>query len=128
MGLFEKLRVINGRITDLTKQRDNLLGKLRKQCKHLHLVELTASPSQRICVDCGAEERGWYCGYHVLVMRDDGHFTPYKQNRVLLQITTSSEVFDSFRKDGPLYLVGQSHPNFKGGGVRNYKQLTEVIE
>ena len=29
---------------------------------------------------------------------------------------------------GPLYLVGQSHPNFAGGGIKSYEQLTEVLE
>jgi hypothetical protein len=126
MGFVEMLEATNKQIADLVRQRNNTLRKLRKQCKHLRLVELTGSPPRRICADCGAEERGWYCGYQVLVMRGDTHVAPHKEERALIQITGDSNVFYSFRKDGPLYGVGQSHPNF-GGGVQTHEQLIEVI-
>ena len=127
MKLVEMLGAINNQIADLVQQRNNILRELRKQCKHLRLVELTERPPRRICADCGAEERGWYCGYQVLVMRGDTSAAPHKEERALIQITGASNVFYSFRKNGPLYSVGQSHPNF-GEGVQTYKQLTEVIE
>lgn len=126
MRLIEKLNAINNKIENLVQQRNNMLCELRKQCKHLRLVELKDSPPRRICADCGAEERGWYCGYHVLVMRGDTNVAPHKEERALIQITGDSVVFYSFRKHGPLYLVGQSHPNF-GEGIQTYKQLTEVV-
>ncbi|MBI2056523.1 MAG: hypothetical protein HYT37_04075 [Candidatus Sungbacteria bacterium] len=127
MELAEKLNTINSQIADLVRQRNNVLCELRKQCKHLRLVELNDSPPMRICADCGAEERGWYCGYHVLVMRCDTIIAPHKKERALIKITRDSNVFYGFRKSGPLYLVGQSHPNF-GEGVQTYEQLTEILE
>ena len=65
MELVEMLGAINKQIADLLRQRNGVLRELRKQCKRSRLVELTESPPRRICADCGAEERGWYCGYHV---------------------------------------------------------------
>jgi hypothetical protein len=127
MDIVEKLETTNKQILELTQQRNDILHELRTQCKHLRLVELTDSPPRRICADCGAEEHGWYCGYHVLVMRDDTHNATHKEERALIQITGDSNIFYSYRKDGPLYPVGQSHKNF-GGGIQTYAQLTEVVE
>src|SRR3989344_4712141 len=127
MELVEKLNAMNNQVADLVRQRNNVLCELRKHCKHLRLVELIESPPMRICADCGAEERGWYCGYHVLIMRGDTHVAPHKKERALIQITGDSNVFYGFRKDCPLYHVGQSHPNF-GAGVQTYEQLTEIVE
>lgn len=126
MGFVEKLNEVNNQIDALTQRRNNVLCELRKQCKHSRLVELTSSPPWRICVDCGAEERGWYCGYQVLVVWGDTNISPHKTKRVLIQITQDIDVFYSFRKPGPLYHVGQSHPNF-GGGIQTYEQLTEIV-
>ncbi len=122
----DELNAVNHKILELIKQRNELLCELRKQCKHLRLVELDACPPRRICADCGAEERGWYCGYHVLVMDGDTWNVPHKIERVLIKRTTNDSVFYGYRKDGPTYFVGQSHQNF-GGGVQTYEQLTEVL-
>lgn len=125
MKLAERLNTINKQMAGLEQQRNKVLSELRRQCKHFRLVELTRSPPCRICTDCGAEERGWHCGYQVLVMQGDTHAAPHKEERALIQITGDSRVFYGFRKNGPLYLVGQSHPNF-GAGVQTYEQLTEI--
>jgi len=123
----DELGSINNRISDLTQQKNDLLRELRRKCNHLRLVELDAYPPMRICADCGAEERGWYCGYHVLVMVGDTWNVPHKKERVLVKRTVDSAEFYRYRKDGPLYPVGQSHPNFPGGGVRSYEQLIEIV-
>jgi hypothetical protein len=123
--LSDELDVINAQILILKRQRDDLLRELRKQCKHIRLVELDDCPPKRICADCGAEERGWYCDYHVLVMNGDTNNAPHKMERVLIRRTADSSVFHGYRKDGSLYPVGQSHPNF-GAGVQTYEQLTEL--
>lgn len=122
-----ELNIINEEIANLTKQRDNLLRELRKKCNHLRLIELDANPPRRICFDCGAEENGWYCGYHVLVMNGDIRLNvPHKEERALIAQTSDTFTFYRYRKGGPLYFVGQSHPNFTGGGIKSYQQLTEV--
>jgi len=127
-----ELDAMNRQITDLTKKRDKLLRKLRKECRHLRLVEVNYSrlysraPPFRICADCGAEERGWYCGYQVLALRSERTDIPSGVERAIIRTTESTDIFYSYRKSGPLYLVGQSHPNFEGGGVKTYKQLTAV--
>lgn len=126
MEVLELFNEVNNQIATLERQRDSILRQLRKECKHLRLVELTETPPKRICTDCGAEEEGWYTGYHVLVMRGDTNVAPHKEERALVLRTGDSSVFYSFRKRGPYYPVGQSHPNF-GGGVQTYEQLTEIL-
>lgn len=127
-----ELDAMNRQLEDLTKKRDKLLRKLRKECKHLRLVEIdhaclySSAPPFRICADCGAEERGWYCGYQVLALRSERIDIPRGVERAIIKTAKSSDIFYSYRKSGPLYLVGQSHPNFEGGGFKTYKQLTEV--
>ena len=123
-----KLDAINKRIEIHTKKRDALLRELRKKCKHLKLVEFKDVPPRRICVDCGAEEEGWYCGYHVLVMAGDTQDTPHKSERAIVKQASNFSEFYFYRQDGPSYFVGQNHPNFAGGGKKTYKQLTEVTE
>lgn len=129
---MEELERLNRQIIELTEKRDNALKQLRKQCQHLRLVELDYScaydnaPPFRICIDCGAEERGWYCGYHVLVLRSERTDIPRGIERAVIKSTRSASVLYSYRKSGPLYRVGQSHPNFEGGGVKTYQQLTAV--
>ncbi len=125
---------INQRIVNLTKKRNDLLCKLRKECKHLRLVELdyscaySGAPPFRICADCGAEEQGWYCGYHVLALRSERTDIPRGVERTIVRTTRSAKVFYSYRKNGPVYRVGQSHPNFSSGGYKSYQQLTEISE
>ena len=120
------LHILNKKIADVTKKRNAILSSFRLHCKHLRLVELDSGPPKRICADCGAEERGWYCGYHVLVMNGDPYEVPHKKDRVIIRRTTDDSVFYGYRQNGPLYPVGQSHPNFPGGGEKSYEQLTEV--
>ena len=128
-NLQNQLTALNKRIADLITQRNNTLRELRQKCRHLRLVELDASPPRRMCVDCGAEEDGWGCGYHVLVTsRDFFYRAPHRNERVLVERTTDGYKFYKYRQDGPLYLVGQNHPKFVGAGLRTYKQLTEVLE
>lgn len=113
-----ELDTMNEKLKRFKQERDELLRKLRKKCKHIRLAEFNRSPPRRICVDCGAEEKGWYCGYHVLVMTGDTWKAPHKQDQVLVEKTSDSGRFCSYRKDGVLYPVGQSHPNFAGGGKK----------
>jgi hypothetical protein len=122
--VLTSLSILNIQIDELEARRDILIRELRSECKHLNLVELDASPPQRICADCGAEERGWYCGYHVLVMQGDSHTAPHKDKRALVLRTTDPALFYAHRKGVGRYLVGQSHPAF-GGGIQTYEQLTE---
>src|SRR3989344_1960430 len=121
--MFEMLDFLNGHIEDMIKIRNKVLRTIRKQCKHLRLAELNEGPPRRICADCGAEECGWGCGYHILAMNGDPHEVPHKKDRSLLLVTKDCSKFFSFRKKGPIYLVGQSHPNFSGGGIKTYEQL-----
>ena len=129
---MNKLKRLNRQVIELTAKRDGALKQLRKKCKHLILVELdyscaySGAPPFRICADCGAEERGWHCGYQVLALRSERTDIPRGVERVIIRTTRSTDVFYSYRKSGPLYMVGQSHPNFEGGGVKTYKQLTAV--
>lgn len=129
---MKELERLNRQIIELTEKRDDLLNQLRKKCKHLRLVEIdysclySGAPPFRICADCGAEERGWYCGYQVLALRSERTDIPRGVERAIIQTTRSANVFYSYRKRGPLYKAGQSHPNFEGGGFKTYKQLTAV--
>ena len=126
MKIKSRIDATNKRISDLKNKRNELLRTFRRKCKHTRLVELDEHPPRRICADCGAEERGWHCGYQVLVMKGDcGSDVPHKNERVLVQRTSSADVYCGYRQEGTLYLVGQSHPNFAGGGMKSYKQLTE---
>ncbi|OGN02723.1 MAG: hypothetical protein A2655_03375 [Candidatus Yanofskybacteria bacterium RIFCSPHIGHO2_01_FULL_43_42] len=121
-NMWTKLNAMNCQIANLTKKRNDLLRELRKKCKHLRLVELdyscaySGAPPFRICADCGAEERGWYCGYQVLALRSERTDISRGVERAIIRTTRSADIFYSYRKSGPLYYVGQSHPNFKGGG------------
>lgn len=123
---LNELNTINQKISELTRQRNNLLRELRGKCRHLRLVELDDSPPKRICADCGAEEEGWHCGYQVLVMDGDTWNAPHKKERVLVRRTSDWRKFAEYRKNSPLYHVGQSHPNFERCGPKSYEQLTEV--
>lgn len=127
---MNELDRLNRRIDKLTQKKDELLKQLRKKCKHLRLIEIEYSylycgaPPFRICADCGAEERGWRCGYMVLVLKNEGTNIPHGVKRAIIKTTRSYKTFCSYRKEGPLYEVGQSHPNFQKGGFKTYKQLT----
>lgn len=129
---MKDLEKLNRQIIELTEKRDDALKQLRKKCQHLRLVEIyylclySNAPPFRICADCGAEERGWHCGYQVLALRSERTDIPRGVKRAIIKTTLSADVFYSYRKPGPLYWVGQSHPSFEGGGVRTYKQLTTV--
>jgi len=130
---IKKINALNDCIAKLVRQRNIVLAEVRRNCKHLRLVELNyrsgwlgTSPPRRICERCGAEEEGWGCGYQVLVTREDFKVDPNKKKRGLVERTSDSDKFYSYRQRGPLYLVGQSHPNFAGGGVKTYEQLTEI--
>ena len=129
---MKELESLNIQIDRLTEKRDAALKQLREKCKHLRLVEIdhsclySSAPPFRICADCGAEERGWYCGYQVLALNSERTGIPRGIERAIIRATRNSDVFYSYRKKGPIYQVGQSHPNFEGGGVKTYKQLTAV--
>lgn len=121
---MSKLDNLNKRIESLTRERDAVLRKVRLECNHTRLVELDSSPPERICLDCGAEEYGWHCGYHILVIDGDNNWLnrPYG---VLVKRTSNSNEFYRQRKFGGLYYVGQSHPDF-GGGLKTVEQLTSI--
>ena len=87
------------------------------------------SPPWRMCIDCGAEEAGWHCGYQVLVMGGDTQSdVPHSSERSIFRQVGGRVDFVAHRGQfgNPLYLVGQSHPNFAGGGRKTYEELTEV--
>ncbi|MFA6106039.1 MAG: hypothetical protein WC725_05625 [Patescibacteria group bacterium] len=125
----KKLKNKQAHIGKLIKERNVLLRELRLQCKHLFVAEceyeehhyIDSFSPRRICVDCGAEEEGWGCGYQVLG-------TSRGEERVEVRMLRNREDFYKYRKQGPLYLVGQSHPNFKEHGPKTYEQLTEIKE
>jgi hypothetical protein len=126
----KKLKNKQAHIDKLIKERNGLLRELRLQCKHLRIVEcewvkndyIDSFPPRHICVDCGAEEEGWGRGYQVLDFFFD------KEGRRVINVVKDRDDFYQYRKQGPLYLVGQSHPNFKGPGPKTYEQLTEIKE
>lgn len=121
-----RLEFLQEQIEKLTAERDQELMRVRRECKHLRLAELESNPPQRICMDCGAEERGWYCGYQVLATSEDiTSPAPHKKDRGVFLRTSDSDRFYWHRKPGPLYPVGQSHPSF-GAGRLSYAQLTAV--
>jgi|GEM_PF-5998498 len=129
------LNTLNCRLAKLVQKRDAVLAEVRRNCAHLRLVECDycpatwcgyAYPPRRICIACGAEEDGWGCGYQVLVARGDCTIASHREERFVIERTSDSQKFYSYRQHGPLYFVGQSHPNFKGGGIKTYEQLTEI--
>ena len=129
MNYQAKLEKLNQKIVALTVQRNAALRELRTKCEHTRLVEGTCSGSRpyRICVDCGAEEEGWYCGWHVLILANEceaPRLKMYGSNRPGGILIGGSD-WCKYRKDGPIYRVGQSHANFAGGGRKTYQQLTE---
>jgi hypothetical protein len=127
MSLIVQLEELNKEIAGLEQCRAELLRQLRGECKHVRLVELTTdSRSRRICAECGAEEEGGLRDYRVLSMNGDIGDVPHKIQRVLILRTSNSSIFYDYRKAGPLYFVGQSHPNFKGNYSRTYEELTAV--
>lgn len=133
---IKKLKALDDSLAKLVRQRNAALTRVRKNCKHLRLLELeyrksdmlmTTNPPRRICIDCAAEEEGWGCGYHVLVVSGDSHIDPLKEKRAVVERTRDSSKFYGHRRKWPAYFVGQSHPNFAGGGVKTYAQLTEIV-
>lgn len=83
------------------------LAALRASCKHTNLVEaeyqkmtfFSTMRPLRLCLDCGAEEEGWGCGYQALRAGSGPLERPTP--------VTRDELY-SLRKPGPRYLVGQS--------------------
>lgn len=130
-----KLERLNKQIENLTAKRHAALRELRITCEHLRIAESDSGGRGerpwRICIDCGAEEEGWYCGWHVLVIGD-----PYKgytgsigrcpgdNRKRVAGIVAKTSDWTKYRKNRDLYRVGQSHANF-GSGVQTYAQLTE---
>jgi len=117
---------LNKRIESLVAKRDKALRELRVKCKHLRLVEgeTCGRKPHRICVDCGAEEDGGYCGWHVLILAEEYTFQRLPKGYPGGAILAHTSDWIKYRKEGPLYFVGQSHPNFEGGGYKTFKQLT----
>lgn len=123
----DKLTQLNEQVEKLTIQRDTVLRELRIKCPHVRLVESNGGGKPwRICVDCGAEEEGWYCGFHVLTLRSDVGWGRHDGPRVERGLVAKSSDWMKYRKPGPLYRVGQSHANFEGGGRKTYIQLTAI--
>ncbi len=58
----------------LSRQRDELVKKMQKQCKHPLIIETdyvpndygNATPPSRMCIICTLDEEGWGCGYKKL--------------------------------------------------------------
>ncbi len=117
---------LNKRIEALVAKRDTALRDLRAKCKHLRLVEgeMCGRKPHRICVDCGAEEDGWYCGWHVLILSGESTFQLLPKGYPGGALIAHTSDWMKYRKDGPLYFVGQSHPNFERGSVKTFAQLT----
>lgn len=116
---MNKLDKLNARLDTAVSERDKALRELRAECAHTRLAEdNSAHPPMRICVDCGAEERGWGCGYQVLTLDSESN-----KRKVGAGIVAQVD-FTEHRLRGPLFRVGQSHKNF-GPGRQTYAQLTE---
>lgn len=94
-------------------RRNEALAQLRADCKHLRIVELDGEVPVRICALCGAEERGlWNYSFTALCVAGETGPCPDKHERRLVLGTTDPLEFYSYRKEGPLYPVGRSHPAF----------------
>lgn len=102
--------------------RDKALRTFRLRCKHLSLAEEYGSPPRRICVTCGATERGWHCGYQVLVLQSER--TSKVPPRAISHPNADRYKLEVFKNDWPVYFVGQSHENFPDSW--DYKALTEI--
>jgi len=121
----KKIAALQKRISSLEQKKEDLVKSLRKQCKHLRIAEFSHdSPPERVCVDCGAKESGWYCGYHVLTM--PGDLSYHGEARGIILQAYSRRDLEEFNLPDSLYYVGQSHRNFQGGGIKTYEQLTEL--
>jgi hypothetical protein len=129
-----RLQALDKQLEDLQEKRAKALRTFRLRCKHLHIIEEEykpcdagrSDPPYRICADCGAIERGWYCGYHVLTTADDT--TAKIPARKIVQTIKAGQrhTIPVMRNHWPIYYVGQSHANFVGGGVKSYESLIAI--
>lgn len=95
-----RFQSVRDRIEDLEVAELNLeaaLKLVRQVCDHRNLIECEywefGLAPRRLCVDCGAEEEGWHCGYQEL----KGATTK-----------VSRDTLYRHRMGKDLYLVGQS--------------------
>lgn len=120
-----ELRRLDAALAACEKARNAALRSFRLNCEHLHLAERDSdSPPHRLCVDCGAVEQGWHCGYQVLVLASE----TTRKAPLRGIVRRSFEWHEPVLAYWPRYFVGQSHRNFAGGGRKTYEQLTEIPE
>lgn len=122
----KQLEVINSELEVIKLKRNKLLSRIRRSCNHNRLVEClhgVGSRPFRVCMDCGAQENGWGCGYHVLAT-DFDTTDPRGKKRAIFKQVSFDEAMRIRDKHFGLYLVGQSHSNFEKG-KDSYKELTE---
>jgi hypothetical protein len=123
--MTKTLDKLDKKLKQVEKARGKALRAFRLRCKHLHLAEESGLPPHRICVDCGAIEQGWYCGYQVLCLPSER--TDKQPPRKIVNILYCGErqVLKVLKQDWPPYPVGQSHDNFDKG-CWDYKSLTAI--
>lgn len=116
------LNALDVELEKIENIRNKTLRTFRLKCKHLRLAEIQSQPPYRICINCGATEVGWHCGYQVLTLQCE---KTYKvPPRAIVYPNASRDNIEVLRWDWPLYLVGQSHDNFSE--KRDYKSLTAI--
>ena len=132
---MKKLRALDRSVAKLIQERNAALAEVRRNCKHLRLVELdyhkgvfSTNPPRRICKTCGAEEVGCGCGYQVLVTQRErtGEAIKKLKRGATVSRTREGVEFYRYRRGWLCYFVGQSHSNFAGTGQKTYEQLTEI--
>ncbi len=119
-----KLEALDKALRKAERDRDRCLRQFRLRCKHLRLAETDQQPPYRICIDCGAQERGWHCGYQVLCLPGETTRTLAIFKRVIVMPNANRFDLAVLRCQWPLYCVGQSHENFSDKW--DYKSLTEI--
>lgn len=120
MRIGSKLDRLDRAVRDATVARDRALRTFRLNCKHMVIATEEGSPPHRICLNCGAIERGWHCGYQVLCLPEE--INKQAPARRLSDKTHRSRVWACW--NWPPYFVGQSHPNFSHKW--DYKSLTAI--
>ena len=97
--------------TMVARLRARLLQELRAICPHHAVLEMECGILYRICVDCGAEERGLYTAFEVLTHGYDRGPRParglHPRDRALKTINDRN-LFRSHRLLDTPYLVGRS--------------------
>jgi hypothetical protein len=130
--ISRKIAELDEKLILMGLARNKALRTMRLRCRHLHLAEEAYRPSDfgkstppyRICMDCGAIEEGWHCGYQVLYLPLECTAPAWFTKKRTVQDIKSRYELLVMKLDWPLYLVGQSHKNFSEHW--DYKSLTAI--